>query len=207
MITPPVQMPAPTPFTRRRFLAATALASSALVLPRRLLAGAGEAPPSEKLNLAGIGFGGMGGTNLKNLESENIVALCDVDHEYAAPVIKRYPGAKLYTDYRELLDKQKDVDAVVIATPDHTHAVIAMAAIQSGKHVYCQKPLCHDIYEARQLAKAAKESKVATQMGIQGHSGEGFRLICEWIADGAIGEVRQVDAWCSLSYYPWGHAY
>lgn len=192
---------------RRRFLAATALASSSLILPRRLLAGSGEAPPSEKLNIAGIGFGGMGGSNLKNLESENIVALCDVDHNYAAPVIKRYPGAKLYTDYRAMLDQRKDIDAVLIATPDHTHAVIAMAAIQAGKHVYCQKPLCHDIYEARQLAKAAKESKVATQMGIQGHSGEGFRLICEWIAAGAIGEIREVDAWCSLSYYPWGHAY
>ena len=197
----------PTRMNRRHFLAATTLASSALILPRRLLAGSGETPPSEKLNIAGIGFGGMGGNNLKNLESENIVALCDVDHNYAAPVIKRYPGAALYKDYRELLEKQKDIDAVLIATPDHTHAVIAMAAIQSGKHVYCQKPLCHDIYEARQLAKAARESKVATQMGIQGHSGEGFRLICEWIADGAIGEIREVDAWCSLSYYPWGHAY
>jgi hypothetical protein len=191
---------------RRDFLKVSTLASSALILPRRLLAGSGTTPPSERLNVAGIGFGGMGGNNLSNLESENIVALCDVDHHYAAPVIKRYPGAKLYTDYREMLDRQKDIDAVVIATPDHTHAVIAMAAIQSGKHVYCQKPLCHDIYEARQLARAAKESKVATQMGIQGHSGEGFRLICEWIADGAIGEIREVDAWCSLSYYPWGHA-
>ena len=102
---------------RRRFLATSAMASSALILPRRLLAGSGETPPSEKLNIAGIGFGGMGGTNLKNLESENIVALCDLDQHYAAPVIKRYPGAKLYTDYRELLDRQKDIDAVLIATP------------------------------------------------------------------------------------------
>jgi len=199
--------PASPRLNRRRFLAATTLATSSLILPRRLLAGSGEAPPSEKLNIAGIGFGGMGGGNLQNLDSQNIVALCDVDHNYAAPVIKRYPGAKLYTDYRVMLDQQKDIDAVLIATPDHTHAVISMAAIQAGKHVYCQKPLCHDIYEARQLVKAAKASKVATQMGIQGHSGEGFRLICEWIAAGAIGEVREVDAWCSLSYYPWGHEY
>ena len=130
------------------------------------------------------------------------MALCDVDPNHAAPVIKRYPGAQLHTDYRVMLEKQKDIDAVLIATPDHTHAVIAMAAIQAGKHVYCQKPLCHDIYEARRIAQAARESKVATQMGIQGHSSEGFRLINEWIADGAIGEIREVDAWCSLSYYP-----
>ena len=90
--------------------------------------------------------------------------------------------------------------------PDHTHAVISMAAMRAGKHVYCQKPLTHDVYEARMLARAAKETKVVTQMGIQGHSGEGIRLICEWVWAGLIGEVREVDAWCSLSYYPWGHA-
>jgi hypothetical protein len=148
----------------------------------------------------------MGGSNLRQLESENIVALCDVDHEYAAPVFKRYPRASVYTDYRKMLDKQRDIDAVVIATPDHTHAVISMAAMRLGKHVYCQKPLTHDVHESRMLAKAAKEEGVVTQMGIQGHSAEGGRLICEWIADGAIGEVTEVDAWCSLSYYPWGHA-
>src|SRR5215469_13908856 len=192
-------------FNRREFLKTSTVAAGAVVAAFPSLVRGQNL--NSKLNIAGIGIGGMGGNNLRNLESENIVALCDVDQNYAAPVIKRYPGAKLYTDYRELLDKQKDVDAVLIATPDHTHAVISMAAIRSGKHVYCQKPLCHDIYEARRLAQAAKESKVATQMGIQGHSSEGFRLINEWIADGAIGEIREVDAWCSLSYYPWGHAY
>ena len=101
-----------------------------------------------------------------------------------------------------MLDKQKDIDGVLIATPDHTHAVISMAAMRAGKHVYCQKPLTHDVYEARMLAKAAKECKVATQMGIQGHSMEGLRLMCEWIAAGAIGEVREVDAWCSLPIIP-----
>ena len=105
-----------------------------------------------------------------------------------------------------MLDKEKNIDAVVIATPDHTHAVISMEAMRRGKHVYCQKPLTHDVYESRMLAKAAQETGVTTQMGIQGHSGEGIRLICEWIWDGAIGEVREVDAWCSLSYYPFGHA-
>ena len=193
--------------SRRQFVATTAMASSFLLVPRHVVAGSGEAPPSEKLNIAGIGIGGMGANNLFNLASQNIVALCDVDLNYAAKTIAKYPKAKVWTDYREMLEKQKDIDAVLIATPDHTHAVIAMAAIQAGKHVYCQKPLCHDLYEARRLTQAAAESKVATQMGIQGHSGEGLRLICEWIWAGAIGEVREVDAWCSLSYYPWGHAY
>jgi predicted dehydrogenase len=191
---------------RRGFLAGTAMTAAVTVVPRHVLGGAGHNPPSEKLNIAGIGVGGMGKSNLRQLESENIVALCDVDHEYAAPVFKRYPKAKVYTDYREMLDRQKDIDAVVIATPDHTHAVISMAAMRRGKHVYCQKPLTHDVYESRMLAKAAKDAGVATQMGIQGHSAEGGRLICEWIADGAIGEVTEVDAWCSLSYYPFGHA-
>ena len=158
------------------------------------------------MNIAGVGLGGMGPGNLTNLEAENIVALCDVDPNYAAKTIAKYPQAKFYTDYREMLDHQKDIDGVLVATPDHTHAVISMAAIRAGKHVYCQKPLTHDIYEARTLATAAVEAKVATQMGIQGHSSEAHRLICEWIAAGLIGEVREVDAWCSLSYYPWGHA-
>lgn len=192
--------------TRRHFLAASAIASSFAIVPRHVLGGPGQKAPSEKLNIAGIGVGGMGASNMKALESENIVALCDVDHGYAANTIKRYPNAKTFTDFREMLEKQKDIEAVMIATPDHTHAVIAMAAIRAGKHVYCQKPLTHDIYEARMLAKAAKEARVATQMGNQGHSMEGIRCVCEWIWDGAIGEVREVDAWCSLSYYPWGHA-
>lgn len=193
-------------FSRREFLKTAAAASTLLIVPRHVIAGSGGAAPSAKLNIAGIGIGGMGKNNLANLESENIVALCDVDLNYAGTTIAKYPKARVWTDYREMLEKQKDIDAVMIATPDHTHAVIAMAAIKAGKHVFCQKPLCHDVYEARMLAKEAAEAKVATQMGIQGHSQEGFRLICEWIWDGAIGEVREVDAWCSLSYYPWGHA-
>jgi predicted dehydrogenase len=171
-----------------------------------VLGGAGQTAPSEKLNIAGIGVGGMGRHNLSQVETENIVALCDVDHNYAAGTFKKYPDAKIHTDFREMLQSQADIDAVVIATPDHTHAVISMAAIKAGKHVYCQKPLTHDVYEARALADAAREAGVATQMGIQGHSSEGVRQIYEWIDDGAIGEVREVDAWCSLSYYPWGHA-
>ncbi|MHC4643103.1 MAG: Gfo/Idh/MocA family protein [Planctomycetota bacterium] len=193
--------------SRRRFLTATATTAAVTIVPSHVLGGSRNKPPSEKLNIAGIGIGGMGKSNLRQLESENIVALCDVDHNYAAGTFKRYPKAKVYTDYRKMLDKQKDIDAVVIATPDHTHAVISMEAMRRGKHVYCQKPLTHDVYESRMLAKKAKETGVTTQMGIQGHSGEGIRLIREWIEDGAIGEVREVDAWCSLSYYPFGHAW
>jgi predicted dehydrogenase len=196
--------------TRRDFIRQTALVAGAsaavAVVPRHVLGGPRHIAPSEKMNIAGIGIGGMGAGNLRNMESENIVALCDVDENYAARTIKRYPDAKFYVDYREMLDKRKDIDGVMIATPDHTHAVISMAAIRAGKHVYCQKPLTHDVYEARMLAQAAKEAKVTTQMGIQGHSGEGIRLICEWIWAGLIGEVHEVDAWCSLTYYPWGHA-
>ncbi len=193
--------------SRRGFLTATATTAAVTIVPRHVLGGPRNIPPSEKLNIAGIGVGGMGSSNLRQLESENIVALCDVDHSYAAGTFKRYPKAKVYTDYRKMLEKQKDIDAVVIATPDHTHAVISMEAMRRGKHVYCQKPLTHDVYESRMLAKTAKETGVATQMGIQGHSDEGIRLIREWIEDGAIGEIREVDAWCSLSYYPFGHAY
>jgi predicted dehydrogenase len=198
------------PSTRRDFLRTSATiasaAAAATIVPRHVLGGPRGIPPSEKMNVAGIGIGGMGAANLGNLQDENIVALCDVDHGYAAGTIQRYPRARLYKDYREMLDKQKDIDGVVVATPDHTHAMISIAAMKAGKHVYCQKPLTHDVYESRMMAKAARENKVATQMGIQGHSMEGHKLICEWIAAGLIGEVREVDAWCSLTYYPWGHA-
>lgn len=192
--------------TRRKFIGTAATVAAFSIVPRHVLGGPNQKAPGEKLNIAGIGVGGMGAGNLKALESENIVALCDVDHAYAANTFKLYPNAKIYTDYREMLDKEKDIEAVMIATPDHTHAVISMAAIKAGKHVYCQKPLTHDVYESRMLVRAAKEARVATQMGNQGHAREGIRSICEWIWDGAIGEIREVDAWCSLSYYPWGHA-
>ncbi len=195
---------------RRHFLTGTTAAAAAAawtVVPRHVLGGPDQTPPSEKLNIAGIGVGGMGAANLRQCQTENIVALCDVDHGYAAGTFKHYPNAKVYKDFRRMLDAQKDIDAVLIATPDHTHAVISMAAIKAGKHVYCQKPLTNSIYEARVLASAARDAKVTTQMGIQGHSGDGIRYVCEWINDGAIGNVREVDAWCSLSYYPAGHAW
>ena len=167
------------PITRRRLLSATAATAAFTVVPRHVLGGAGHTAPSDKLNIAGIGVGGMGKSNLSQLETENIVALCDVDHAYAAGTFQKYPQAKVYTDYRVMLDQEKGIDAVMIATPDHTHAVISMEAMRRGKHVYCQKPLTHDVYEARMLAKAARETGVTTQMGIQGHSAENGRLIYE----------------------------
>jgi len=186
---------------RRQFLSgAASVAAAFTIVPRHVLGGPGHTPPSEKLNIAGIGVGGMGAINLRNVRSENIVALCDVDDKYAAKTYEAYPKAKKYRDFRKMLEKQKDIEAVIIATPDHTHAVIAIAAIKAGKHVFCQKPLTHDIYESRMLTETAREAKVITQMGIQGHSGEGIRLICEWIWDGAIGTVREVDAWSTLTY-------
>ncbi len=193
--------------SRRNFVGGAAAGALFTIVPRSVLGGSGGTAPSEKLNIAGIGVGGRGFGDLRNMESENIVALCDVDHGYADRVFTHFSDAKKYKDYRRMLDEQDDIDAVMIATPDHTHAVIAMAAIEAGKHVYCEKPLTHDVREARALAEAAEEHDVCTQMGIQGHSMEGARLVREWLQAGVIGEVRKVEAWCDLSYYPAGHAY
>jgi len=190
---------------RRDFLASTAVAAAAFtIVPRYVLGGPGYTPPSEKLNIAGIGVGGRGASDIKAVSSENIVALCDVDDKRAGETFTRYPKAKKYRDFRKMLEKEKNIDAVVVATPDHVHAVAAMMAVKMGKHVYCEKPLTHLIYEARQLTKAAREAKVATQMGNQGHSGEGNRLICEWIWDGAIGPVREVHTWTNRPIWPQG---
>jgi len=183
-------------FSRRKFLGRTALASAGLmILPSRVLGRGGFKSPNEKLNLAGIGVGGQGGHDLSQMTSENIVALCDVDSAHAGGIFHRYEGAKVFTDYRRMLEEQKDIDAVVIATPDHQHAIIAMAAMRAGKHVYCEKPLTHTVSEARQLTKAAREFQVATQMGNQGQASEGTRRLCEFILDDAIGPVREVHVW------------
>lgn len=176
------------------------------IVPRHVLGGTNHTAPSDRLNIAGIGVGGQGGRIIRSAASHsNIVALCDVDHAYAARLLKKFPKAARYADYREMLDKQKDIDAVMIGTPDHTHAVISVAAMQAGKHVYCEKPLTREIHEARRVAQVAKGTGVATQLGIQRHAMEGPRLLNEWIAAGAIGEVREVEAWSTLSYYPFGH--
>jgi predicted dehydrogenase len=193
---------------RRSFLAsAAALGAGLTIVPRRVLGGQGpdQPAPSDKLNIAAVGIGGMGKNNVRRCETENIVALCDVDWTLAGPVFEKYPDAKRYRDYRVMLDEMKDgIDAVIIATPDHSHAVIAMAAMQRGKHVYVQKPLTHSVAEARLLTETARKYKVATQMGNQGHSGEGIRLLCEWIWAGAIGDVREAHAWTNRPVWPSG---
>jgi hypothetical protein len=246
---------------RREFVKDAAIAGAALtiapqtafsIVPRNVL-GRGMTPPSDLLNIAGVGIGGMGRTNLINLASQNIVALCDVDWGYAdkgfdgllagienlkkridspdpAPQPGRppvrfnrqqakarldgmqrlkdvhLPRAKRHSDYREMLEKQKDIEAVLVATPDHMHAPIAMAAIELGKHVYVQKPLTWCVVEARTLAALAKEKKVATQMGNQGHSLDDARKAVEYVWAGAIGEVREVHIWTNrpLGFWPQG---
>jgi len=187
--------PSRSPLSRRRFLGTSAVATSFLIVPRYVLGGSGQTPPSAKLNIAGIGAGGRAADDLDELKSENIVALADVDWDRGADGFKKFPQAKQYKDFREMLDTEKGIDAVTIAIPDHMHAVAAMAAIKHGKHVYCEKPLTRTVHEARALARAAKEAKVATQMGNQGMEFEGNRLINEWIWDGAIGPVREVHVW------------
>ncbi len=182
--------------TRRGFMSAAAGVAAFTVVPRHVLGGAGQTPPSEKVNIAGIGVGGRGAGDLQEVGDHNIVALCDVDWRNAAGTFRRFPNARKYKDFREMLDKEdKNIDAVIVATADHCHAVASMAAIKRGKHVYCEKPLTHTVYEARELAKAAREYKVATQMGNQGQAGEEVRLLCETIWDGAIGQVHEVHVW------------
>ena len=179
------------PISRRQILASSA-AAAVTIVPRHVLGGPNFKPPSEKLNIAGVGLNGMGAGDVQNCASENIVALCDVDQRILDRVAKPYPKARLHSDFRKMLDKQKDIDAVIIATPDHNHAVVTMAALKMGKHVHCQKPLTHSVYEARMVAKAAREAKVATQMGNQGQASKEARLVCELIWSGAIGTVREV---------------
>ena len=168
-----------------------------MILPRHVLGGKGYTSPSDKLNIAGVGVRkwGMGSGNLSSCETDNIVALCDVDHKLSAETFNKYPKAKVYKDFRVMLETQKDIDAVIVATPDHTHAIISMMSIKLGKHVFCQKPLTHTVYEARVITETARKYKVQTQMGNQGRSSEEIRRLKEWIDDGAIGPVRKVYAW------------
>lgn len=192
--------------SRRHFLESTALATAAVtILPSKVIAGLGHKAPSDKLNIAGIGVGGMGFSNLSNMDTENIVALCDVDAQYAGRnAFRKWPNAPRFEDYRVMFDKQKDIDAVMIATPDHSHALPAMMAMKLGYHVYLQKPLTHSVYESRILTETAKRYGVATQMGNQGNSGDGIRKICEWIWAGTIGEITAVDAWTNRPIWPQG---
>jgi predicted dehydrogenase len=189
--------------TRRQFLQAGLAA--AIAGPCAAAQGQGGA---RKLRIAGIGVGGMGFNNLTNLASEDIVALCDVDDQYAGRAFKRFPAARRWRDFREMFEKQPEIEAVMIATPDHTHASIALAALKAGKHVFCQKPLTHDIHEARVLAAAAREAGgCVAVMGNQYHSSAGMRRVSDWVRGGIIGEVNRVIAWCSLNYRPFGNAY
>ncbi len=185
-----------TTLTRRQFLrGATFSAAAFMVVPGSVLGLRGATSPNDKLNLAGIGFGGQGAHDLSQMESENIVALCDVDKGYAGHIFRKYSKAQQFTDYRQMLDQMKDLDGVVVATPDHHHAFAAMAAIKHGKHVYCEKPLTHSVWEARHVAQAAHEAKVATQMGNQGQASEETRRLCELVWAGAIGDVHEAHIW------------
>ena len=192
--------------SRRDFMGSAAAAVAAFtIVPRYVLGQAGNPPPSEKLNIAGIGVGGQGAGDIDNVSSENIVALCDVDQEKAGGTFKKFPNAKVYRDYRQMLEKEnKNIDAVVIATPDHNHAPAAIMAMRMGKHVYVEKPMAHTIYEARKMAEVARQMKVVTQMGNQGHAGEGLRLTYEFIQDGAIGKVHTVHIWSDRPIWPQG---
>lgn len=165
---------------------------SARLEPRRLSA-------NEKLNIGIIGTAHRAGENIKGVEHENIVAICDIDEQFLAAAEQRFPGAKTYHDFRKLLE-QKDIDAVVVSTADHCHAVATAAALRLGKHVYCEKPLTHTVHEARTIARlAAKNKKLATQMGTQIHATENYRRVVELVKSGAIGKVNECHVWCEKS--------
>src|SRR6185503_13284993 len=181
-------------WTRRRFLAATgtALAAAPAFLRGQNL--------NNKLNIAVIATGGRGGSNLASVSSENIVALCDVNARSLDAAAVKHPGAKKFADFRKLFERAQDFDAVVVSTCEHTHAFATMLALRHGKHVYCEKPLTHNIWEARRIRETAAKTKVATQMGIQVHATENYRRVVELVQGGAIGPVREVHVWVSRTW-------
>ncbi len=204
--------------TRRQFVGRTAAATAGVMLVPRHVLGKKKRrlSPSDTLNIGCVGVGGKGSSDIVSVSSENIVALCDVDDLQMAEFFKyaekqnrpelmaKLAKARKYRDFREMLARERKLDAITVSTPDHTHAVIAMMAIKMGKHVFVQKPLTHTIEEARLLAREAKKAGLVTQMGNQGHAKEGQRLICEWIWDGAIGGVREVHVWTNRPIWPQG---
>ena len=200
--------------SRRSFLkTGTAAAIGLTVAPNIIIAGEktpkkkkkAAVAPGDRLNILGVGIGGRGAADLAQMETENIIGLCDVDWKYADHVFQKYPQAKKYNDYRVMFDEMLDkADAVMVATADHTHAVIAAQAIAAGKHVYVEKPLTLTVYEARLLTRLAKKHRVATQMGNQGASGAGTRQALEWLWNGEIGEVRRVDCFTDRPIWPQG---
>jgi predicted dehydrogenase len=180
--------------TRRDFMKQTA-ALSAVVWVSASSVRAASRSANEKLNIAAIGAGGKGRVDIAGCSHENIVALCDADDERAVETYKKYPNVPKFKDYRKMLEERKDIDAVIVSTPDHHHAPASVLAMRMGKHVYCQKPLTHSIYESRRMREVAREMNVVTQMGNQGHAFDGARRIVELIRDGAIGQVREVHCW------------
>lgn len=193
--------------SRRKFLRTGAKAALGLtIIPNTVLGKSfGHVAPSDKLNILGIGVGGRGAAVLKNMESQNIIGLCDVDWKYSKHIFDRFPKAKTFYDYRKMYEELgKSADAVMVATADHTHAIVAADAMTMGKHVYCEKPLTHSVYESRLLTKLADKYKVATQMGNQGSSGPGVRQVCEWIWNGEIGEITKVEAFTDRPIWPQG---
>ncbi|TDE49243.1 Gfo/Idh/MocA family protein [Flavobacterium sp. GT3P67] len=193
---------------RRDFIKTTAIAAAAFMIVPRHVLGRGFVAPSDRLQIASIGVGGQGAHDVRKIYESgksDIAFLCDVDTRRAANSVKAYPKAKFYKDWREMLDKEhKNFDAVSVSTPDHNHAIQALAAMQLGKHVYVQKPIAHDIYEARILTQAAKKYKVVTQMGNQGASNDGTRIMKEWYEAGLIGDVHTIHAWTDRPVWPQG---
>jgi len=192
---------------RRRFIYATSAVAGGLLLP---LSSVHAAPkprrvsPNEKLNIAAIGAGGQAGTDINGCAAENIVALCDVDQKRLEERAAKFPKAKLYRDYRKMLEEMKEIDAVTVSTPDHHHAHAAVMAMRLGKHVYCQKPMAHSIWEARLMREVAAKTKVVTQMGNQGHAYDSTRRVVELVQAGEIGDVREVHAWTDRPIWPQG---
>lgn len=184
--------------TRRQFVTRAGAGAAALsLMPRHALGRQRQVAANDKLNIAAIGVGGRGWADLEAVGGENIVALCDVDQRQTGKAYERFPNAKRYRDFRKMLDEMdRQIDAVVVATPDHTHAVACLDALRRGKHLYCEKPLAHSIHEVRQIVKAARDNNAITQLGNQGHSADTIRSFCEWIWDGAIGDVTEVHAAC-----------
>lgn len=184
---------------RRSFLRSASTAAGLLLAGEAFAKKPRRVSANEKLNIGVVGVAGQGGYNLDNVAGENIVALCDVDEALLAGARKAHPKAVTYTDFRRMMDR-RDLDAVVISTPDHTHAVAAMAALKSGRHVYCEKPLSHSVYEARKLTETARRLGLTTQMGTQIHAGANYRRVVEVIRSGAIGTVREVHVWVNRTW-------
>jgi len=195
--------------SRRGFIKSSSIAAAGImIVPRYVLGGKGFTAPSDRLVIAAVGAGGKGNSDIANFYASGkaeIAFLCDVDTRSAANTVKKFPKAKFYSDWRELLDKDhKNFDAVSVSIPDHNHAIVALSAMQLGKHVYVQKPMAHDIYEARTLTEAAKKYKVVTQMGNQGSSNDGVRQLREWYDAGEIGDVHTVYCWTDRPVWPQG---